>query len=213
MDWKGELFVVPVDDEVLFPHGVLNTVLSPEEAFDVEELIDQGPVLFVARRPGLARHKGHRGLYRTGTIAELAATESPDGTVHVVAMGLARASVERYRGREPSLYAQVTARAEAPVSGVDESRVLHELRAAIRRIGRVDRRVEQELVRELMPIGDTWQLVDLIAGNLVPELEDRQRLLETWNRYARLELVREHLRRIELTFSLPGDRPPDAYLN
>lgn len=213
MEWRGELFVVPVTDEVLFPHGVLNTVLSPEAALDLEEVIDQGPVLFVARRPGRARPTGHRGLYRTGTIAELAATASPDGSMHVVALGLARATVESYRGREPSIYARVSAPAEARVSGVDETRVLHELRAAVRRIGRVDPRVERELVRELMPIGDLWQLVDLIGGNLVPELEDRQRLLETWNRYARLELVRDHLRRIELTLALPGERPPGVYLN
>jgi len=213
VEWRGELIVLPADDKVLFPHGALTTVLAPEDAFAVEDIIDRGPVLFVARRPGHTQRDNHRALYRTGTIAELVGRELPDGSVHLTALGLARAKVESYRGREPFLYAQVVVPAEAPISGVDEQSVLHELRAAVVRLGQIDPLVEPEVVQELLPIDDAWQLVDLIGGNLVPELEDRQRILETWNRYDRLELVRRHLRQRELTFALPGRRPPAAYLH
>lgn len=208
MDWKGELFVVPVADEVLFPGGVLSTVLSAEEGFDIEELIDSGPVLFVTRQPVLIRRRKHRGLYLTGTIAELSSMESPDGTVFLEARGLARATVESYRGREPSLFARVVARSDSPVMSAEEARVLHELRAGLRRIARVDPRIELDVLRELMPLGDPWQLVDLVAGNFVPSVEDRQRLLEASDRLERLELLRGHLQRLELTLA-----PMETYLN
>ncbi|MEW6435099.1 MAG: LON peptidase substrate-binding domain-containing protein [Myxococcota bacterium] len=212
MDWKAELFVVPAD-EVLFPHDVLVTAVSPMVALDLEEAIDAGPVLFLARRAGASRGSGRAGLYRTGTIAQLSTVEAPDGRVYLMARGLARATVEGFAGRLPSLYARVLAPPEAPVFGVDEARVLHELRASVRRIARSDPHLEPELVEELMGITEVWPLVDVVAGHLVPSLEDRQGLLETWNRFRRLELLRAHLRRLELTGALPGGRPPDAYLH
>lgn len=213
VDWKGELFVVPVANEVLFPGGILSTVLSPEEAFDIEDLVDSGPVLFVARQPLLVRRKKHRGLYLTGTIAELTSTESPDGTVYLDARGLARATVESYRGREPSLFARVVTRSETTVMSSEEARVLHELRAMVRRLTRIDPRLELDVMRELMPLGDPWQLIDLIAGIFVTSVEDRQRLLEASDRLVRLELLRGQLQRLELSLARPGVGAPETYLN
>jgi ATP-dependent Lon protease len=201
-----ELPVLPVTGEVLFPNGVLGLSLDPKAWEGLAKVVEAGPVLVVARRNESFRLRDPSGLYRTGTVAYVARTETTRTAVEVVALGLTRGVVESFSGCEPSLRALVTHRPALPVAEVDEEAVLRELRAALRRIARFDAAVSDTLRQVLGPVDDAWQLVDFIGANLMDSLADRQAVLEARNPLRRLELVRAHLRRLESFRS-----PPDLY--
>lgn len=209
VDGFDELLVMPVDDEVLFPHGMLALVLPPWAALDVDAVNADDPALFLTRRPGRKGSNKRRDLYRVGTVARLLATRFPDGSTEVLAFGLARASVQSFRGPDLELRARVCWLDEHGPVAADGPAVLSELKSTVRRIVSVVPSLPEDLEEALMPIDDPWQLVDLIAANMVGQVADRQRVLETRDPQKRLELVRGHLARLERSFGRDAPVAPE----
>lgn len=208
-----ELPVLPLMGDVLFPNGLVALAMHRTEWDRRERELTSGPVLLAAIRPGRERQERARSLYRFGTVAGLVARHVGEVTVELMAIGLDRGKVEAYIGEGDQLRALVRP-VLAPQKGkYDERSVLSELRVTLRHLGRFDPLATQLYDEVLSPVDDPWQLTDLIAANLLDSVEDQQRVLETRDPLKRVELVREHLRRLELTLTRSPWSEPSAYLN
>lgn len=208
-----ELPVVPLMGDVLFPHGVMELGMSCEEWERRAPELEPGPVLMVAVRPGREHWERARSLYRFGTVAALVPERLEGDVIHLVTVGIDRAKVDAYYEAAGNLHAVVR-----PVPGPrkgkhDERSLLDELRLTLRHIGRFDPMTAQLFEEVLTPIDDPWQLTDLVAANLLDSVDDRQRVLETRDPLKRVGFIREHLRRLELTYSRAPWTTPAAFLN
>lgn len=196
-----ELPVLPLWGEVLFPNGLISIDVDRFEWRRRLADLDAGPVLLATIRPGCEGDERRTSLYRVGTVAALAPQRMGQHTVEVLAVGLDRARVDAYFGQGENVRALIRPLAAPRKARAHDTRLLQELRVTLRHLGRYDSGTSRLFDEVFAPIDDPWQLVDIVAANLIDTVEEQQQVLELKDPMARLDLVRAHLRRLELIFT------------
>ncbi|MGH8631609.1 MAG: LON peptidase substrate-binding domain-containing protein, partial [Burkholderiales bacterium] len=196
------LIIIPVRNVVLFPGVILpvsmrreRSVAAAQEAAHSERQIG----LLLQRDPS-ADNPGPDDLHWVGTAANvLRYLTTPDGVHHVVSQGQGRFRVLQFLEGWPFLVARVQRIEEAASGSVEiEGRALQLKERALEVLQYLPQ-APAELGNAVRGIGSASHLVDMIAGFLDLESEEKQALLETFDLKSRLDKVLAHLaRRIEV---------------
>ena len=190
---KSALPVLPLRDVVVFPHMVIPLFVGREKSMRALEMAMEGErqIMLVAQTSPDIEDPGEAELYRTGTVASvLQMLKLPDGTVKVLAEGKFRAEVTRYRRENGMLLAECR---EVQQVGGREPRELdvvsRTLVSLCEQLVKQSRKLPPEVLATLSGIDDPGRLADTIAAHLSVRLADKQKVLETHDVGARMELL------------------------
>ena len=188
-----ELPVLPLRDVVVFPHMVIPLFVGRDKsirALDIAMESDKR-ILLVAQKSAETDDPAAADLHEIGTLAHvLQLLKLPDGTIKVLVEGVARARVDNVREDDGSLSGRGVV-----VESVDsrESReveaVARSLMSLFEQYVKTNRKLPPELLQTLSGIEEPGRLADTIAAHLGVRMADKQRLLETLDIGARLELL------------------------
>ena len=192
-DTSNALPVLPLRDVVVYPHMVIPLFVGREKSMRALETAMEGErqILLVAQTSPDIEDPGEAELYRTGTVASvLQMLKLPDGTVKVLAEGKHRAEVVRYRRDNDMLLAEF--REVEPVYSREDREldvVSRTLVSLFEQLVKQSRKLPPEVLATLSGIDDAGRLADTIAAHLSVRIADKQKVLETADVGARLELL------------------------
>ncbi|MFO8007497.1 MAG: endopeptidase La [Candidatus Brocadiia bacterium] len=186
-----ELAVLPLEENVAFPGMVVPLHVTDDDDLELVEQIMLGEKQFlgIARRPDA--EEGSRrpaDLHQMGAACVvLQMLRIPDGSIRLLAQGMARARVEHYTQTEPHLTARVSYPTEQEEEDVESQALMRNLREQF-----------MEMVSNLPNVGDAARvavanveeagaLCDLVAFQLNIDMEEKQDILETLNIKERLQ--------------------------
>jgi ATP-dependent Lon protease len=188
-----ELPVLPLRDVVVYPHMVIPLFVGREKSMKALEAAMEGDrrILLVAQKMPETDDPGETDLNAIGAIGSLLQlVKLPDGTVKVLAEGQARARLQGCTEVDGML----RARAEPLQPVFDRPAV--ELEAASRmlvslfeQLVRQSRKLPPEVLTGLSGIDDLSRLADSVAAHLSVRLADKQKVLESPEIGARIEML------------------------
>lgn len=178
---------------MVFPHMVLHfDVGRPKSVAALEKaMMDDQEIFLVAQLDAEVDDPQLEDLCRVGTIAHIKQVLNlPGDSIRVLVEGVRRATLETLVEEEPFLIADVR-----PVRE-ESGKETPQLRALVRTTHeyfeeycKSSMRVSQETLRSVMDVQKADQLADVIAANVLTQLEDRQAILEKLNVSDRLETL------------------------
>jgi ATP-dependent Lon protease len=192
-DSSPALPVLPLRDVVVYPHMVIPLFVGREKSIRALDLAMEGEkrILLVAQKSPDVDDPGGDDLYEVGSVAQvLQLLKLPDGTIKVLVEGVSRVKVRAYAEREGALTARGTE--IEPVYEREERELdvtLRSLLSLFEQYVKMNRKIPPELLSTLSGIDDPSRLADTIAAHLGIRLVDKQRLLESAEVGARLELL------------------------
>ena len=196
------LAIFPLPNAVLLPGALLPLHIFEQRYRDMaRDVLDGNNLIAIARlQPGYdADYHGRPPVFPTAGVGEVIASEQlHDGRYYILLRGVARVAIEEELPPRRT-YREVRARL------VDDGSTAHpeaiaschgQLIALCDKLSMVlEEGGEQlrELVRSEPAPGDC---ADVVTGALVADIEERQRMLETFDAVARLEHTVDHVGRL-----------------
>ena len=185
--------VLPLRDVVVFPHMVIPLFVGRDKSIRALELAmeDDKRILLVAQKSADTDSPGAKDLHEIGTLAQvLQLLKLPDGTIKVLVEGISRARVSDVSEREGALAGSgVVVDSTDNREGREIEAVARSLMSLFEQYVKTNRKLPPELLQTLSGIDDPSRLADTIAAHLGVRMADKQRLLETLDVGARLELL------------------------
>ncbi len=185
--------VLPLRDVVVFPHMVIPLFVGRDKSIRALDLAMEADkrILLVAQKSAETDDPGAADLYQIGTLATvLQLLKLPDGTIKVLVEGVERVRVGDVAERDGTLVGDaITAES---VQGRDDREieaVARSLMSLFEQYVKTNRKLPPELLQTLSGIDEPGRLADTVAAHLGVRLADKQKLLETFDIGARLELL------------------------
>lgn len=185
--------VLPLRGMMVFPHMVLHFDVGRAKSVAALEkaMIDDQQIFLVAQLNAEIDEPQISDLCRVGTIAHIKQVLNlPGDSIRVLVEGIRRATLEAVVEEDPFLIADVRPVREDTVRDSPEIKALvrttHEY---FEEYCKASTRVSQETLRSVMDVHRPDQLADIIAANVLTQLEDRQAILEKLNVSERLETL------------------------
>jgi len=185
--------VLPLRDVVVYPHMVIplfvgrdKSVRALERAMDGDRRI----VLFAQNSPDIDEPEA-KDLFPIGTLAQvLQLLKLPDGTIKVLVEGVSRVESVHFETSDAGLSCTVKELQSTVERNEREIEVtVRSLMSLFEQYIKMNRKLPPELLATLTGIDDPSRLADTVAAHLSVRLVDKQRLLETLEVGARLELL------------------------
>ncbi|MFN3843282.1 MAG: endopeptidase La [Rehaibacterium terrae] len=190
---RVDLPVLPLRDVVVYPHMVIPLFVGREKSVRALDLAMEGDkqILLVAQKSPETDDPVAADLFEVGTLAHvLQLLKLPDGTIKVLVEGVSRVRIDRFGEHGGALTAAGTV--VEPVYERDERELdvtVRSLLSLFEQYVKMNRKLPPELLTTLAGIDDPSRLADTVAAHLGIRLADKQRLLETIEVGARLELL------------------------
>ena len=188
-----DLPVLPLRDVVVFPHMVIPLFVGRDKsirALDIAMEADKR-ILLVAQKSAETDDPAAADLHEIGTLAHvLQLLKLPDGTIKVLVEGVSRARVDNVREDDGALSGRgVVVESEDSREAREVEAVARSLMSLFEQYVKTNRKLPPELLQTLSGIEEPGRLADTIAAHLGVRMADKQRLLETLDIGARLELL------------------------
>ncbi len=190
---RVDLPVLPLRDVVVYPHMVIplfvgrdRSVRALEQAMEADKQI-----LLVAQKSPDIDEPGAKDLYEMGTLAQvLQLLKLPDGTIKVLVEGTARVRLRSCTERDGVLSAEADV-IESEFSGEEREVEItaRSLTTQFEQYLKTNRKLPPELLATINGISDPSRLADTVAAHIGVRLSEKQKLLETLDVAARLELL------------------------
>ena len=190
---RVDLPVLPLRDVVVYPHMVIplfvgrdRSVRALEQAMEADKQI-----LLVAQKSPDIDEPGAKDLYEVGTLAQvLQLLKLPDGTIKVLVEGTARVRLHSCTERDGVLSAEADV-LESEFSGEEREVEVtaRSLTTQFEQYLKTNRKLPPELLATINGISDPSRLADTVAAHIGVRLSEKQKLLETLDVAARLELL------------------------
>jgi len=188
-----DLPVLPLRDVVVFPHMVIPLFVGRDKSIRALDLAMESDkrILLVAQKSAETDDPAAADLHEIGTLAQvLQLLKLPDGTIKVLVEGTARTRVDNVREHDGALSGHgvivesVDSRESREVEAVARS-----LMSLFEQYVKTNRKLPPELLQTLSGIEEPSRLADTIAAHLGVRMAEKQKLLETLDIGARLELL------------------------
>jgi len=185
--------VLPLRDVVVFPHMVIPLFVGRDKsirALDIAMESDKR-ILLVAQKSADTDDPAGTDLHEIGTLAQvLQLLKLPDGTIKVLVEGLSRARVDKVGEIDGALSGHGVVVESVDTRETRETEaVARSLMSLFEQYVKTNRKLPPELLQTLSGIDEPTRLADTIAAHLGVRMADKQRLLETLDTAARLELL------------------------
>ncbi len=200
---RTTLPVLPLRGIMVFPHMVMHfDVGRPKSVAALEKAMMQDQRIFlVTQKDAEVEEPRQTDLYSVGTVARVKQVLNlPGDSIRVLVEGLHRAVLVNVLEYEPFMVGDVRGVAHPQNDPVKLEALVRTTHQYFEELARVSKRVSQETLHSVLAVKDAEQLADIIAANVLTDLEDRQSVLETLKVTERLEAVcRILLRETELS--------------
>jgi ATP-dependent Lon protease len=184
--------IMPLRNTVLFPAAVLPIDVGRERSIAAAQFaaLNQRPLGVLLQRDPDAAEPGPNELHPIGTIASvLRYVTTPDGRHHLIGRGEQRFRVIEFVEGHPFLAARVERIAEADLKGAEiDGRVLQIKERALEAL-KLMPEAPAEFAVAIQNTASPSALADLVASIMDLKPEDKQKILESLDLHARLDLI------------------------
>jgi ATP-dependent Lon protease len=185
--------ILPLFDAALYPKMVLPlVVMQPESIQLVDEAMSKDRLigLVVAKKPVEENIKARDNLNTVGTVAlilKMAKTE--DNKLQLLAQGLGRFEVKKYVQEKPYLKASVKHMKDIETKDKEIDALMSNMIGQFSRVAELSPGLPQEIVVMAKSIQEPGILADMISSTINTSLEEKQRVLESYDIKKRLKEV------------------------
>ncbi len=182
--------VLPLRNSVFFPHQVMPLSIGRESSIQVieEALKDDGHVVIVAQTDGGIDKPSEKDIHWVGTMAKvLKQFTLADGTRSVLMQGIERVQLLSILHSEPYIRAVVRSVDEPVESGIEVDAMTTNVKSLFTKVVELSPHLTQEHLSIIMNSEDAGSLIDLLMSMLPVSVEEKQKVLETFDLRKRLE--------------------------
>ncbi len=190
--------ILGLSDVVIFPGMVVPLLVESDESTKLIDDVVEGDRLLglVLQRKADVQNPAPEDLYEYGCAARvLKMLKFPDNTIRILIEGLWRVHLTEFTERKPYLRARFKVLKDVVPKGAEVTALARNAAQRFREIIKLTPAMPDQVKVAALNTEAPGDLSDLIAANLNLGLEDRQRLLETPDVLARLQLLRPLLER------------------
>lgn len=184
--------VLPIRGGIIFPHSIVNITVSSERGkVLVEDAIKQGiSELFSV---GYKSNEKNEELFKVGTIIRIEnySKDEKEDVIKLVVVGLKRGKILKFIQEEPYFRAEIE-----PIDDIEiidkemEVLVKNVKDMFVNLMNKMPVRSEKQ-IKEILNVKSPSILSDVLASFLIEELEEKQKLLETFDVKERLKKILE----------------------
>jgi ATP-dependent Lon protease len=196
----GEYPLLPLRDIVVFPEtatplfvGRVRSITALEQAMEAERKI-----FLVAQNDPEVDDPDANDLYDVGTVAHISQLmKLPDGTIKLLAEGVARARIIDYHELEGHISVQVEELEENSSESLETKALCRSVRELFNSYAGLSTKIPAEVVTAVDAVENPGLLADTIMAQINVSVEDKQEILELCDVEERLEAVLQILEREE----------------
>ena len=188
--------MIPLRGMMIFPYSAVHLDVGRAKSIQAldEAMLTGREIFFTMQKEVDSDEPAPEDLHEVGTIASIKQVlKLPGGTVRLLIAGLCRARLEYYSQLEP--YAVAVVREQPDVVGQDKKTRLQvealkrRLREAFVSFAALNKKYPPDAANHINGLENPGELADTVASYLFLPLEERQKLLETFDIIERMELL------------------------
>lgn len=196
METYGNIYnlpVLPLRGLVVFPKTMLHFDVGRKQsqtAINIAMKRDQLIFLVTQKNPAVKEPKAN-DLFSTGVVARIVQVlRQPDDTTRVIVEGLYRAYIDDFIDNKRCLFARVCCydNSEQPQS-THEIALIRQIKGTFDNFARLVPKLNSDILFRVATCDNGGELADFIAGNALPDFNDKQLILETTDVIERLETL------------------------
>ena len=189
---KKNFPMLPLRDVVVYPQLVIPLFVGREKSISAIEKANNGDkkILLVAQKTASKDEPEIKDLYKVGTVASiLQMLKLPDGTVKVLVEGHERATVNKFDDTGDFWSADINLITIKEKKDKNTLAFMRSVFSQFEQYVKLNKKIPPEILTSLMSIDEPGRLADSIAANLTLKISEKQKILETFEIKARLELL------------------------
>lgn len=183
--------VLPLRGLVLFPEMMLHFDIGRKKsALAIDQAMRTNQTIFITSQKDInINDPKEADLYQTGVIARVVQVlKQPENIIRVVVEGLCRASVLTYVKEKPFFTAEVE---KIPTDdreqNVTDLALIRSAKNVFEQYVRLSPKMAADILYKVGMCNNAGTLADFIAGNIILDYQDKQKVLETLDSRKRLE--------------------------
>ncbi len=187
--------LLPLRDVVVFPHMIVPLFVGRERSINaLESAMKYGKEIFLAaQRNAENDNPEEEDIYGVGTVGSIIQLlRLPDGTVKALVEGKRRAQIREYLPNEDFFLVRI----DEMFDSYDPERqkvaveaLMRSITESLEKYSKMSKKVPTEMVTSMASEKDPVKFADLAASHLQVPLEEKQKILETWDIEERLEKI------------------------
>ena len=184
--------VLPIRGGIIFPHSIVNITVSSERGkVLVEDAIKQGiSELFSV---GYKSNEKNEELFKVGTIIRIEnySKDEKEDVIKLVVVGLKRGKILKFIQEEPYFKAEIEPIDDIEIIDKEMEILVKSVKEMfVNLMNKMPVRSEKQ-IKEILNVKNPSILSDVLASFLIEELEEKQKLLETFDVKERLKKILE----------------------
>ncbi|HAD82956.1 MAG: endopeptidase La [Candidatus Edwardsbacteria bacterium RifOxyA12_full_54_48] len=186
----GELPILPLKGQVIFPYLIVPLVISNEKMIKLtdEALLGNKIIGLCTQLRQDTDEPKEDEIYPVGTAALIIKMlRFPDGSIRILVQGLNRIKITKFVQSEPYLMAKVEVLKEKGRKSIEAEALMRNVVSLFQKIISLAPYLPDELQAVSLNIEDSGKMADLIASNLNLTIAERQQILETIDPKDRLQ--------------------------
>ena len=184
--------LLPLRDLVVFPHMVAPLFVGRTKSVNaLADAMSKNKLVFLStQKRANVDNPGETDINNIGTIGKvLQLLRLPDGTVKALVEGKTRARIKRFSSADDFFQVEVEKVVETVVPEAEATALIRSVIKEFEEYASANKNISKELVTNASSIGDASQLADTVASHFSFKIEDKQKLLESFNPAERLALL------------------------
>jgi ATP-dependent Lon protease len=194
-----ELPLLPVRDVVVFPYMILPLFVGRDSSIRaVNEALKGDRLIFLSTQKEIRDDNPNPDrIFEVGTVAMIMRMRKlPDGRVKILAQGVAKARINEFSSIDPFYKVKFEKLKDlAVLSSQKEFDLVQEVRSQLEKVITLGKMLSPDIILVVEEISDPGRLADLVTSNLGLKVSEAQEILETLDPLARLEKVRDLLKK------------------
>jgi len=200
--------VLPLKDLVFFPHMVVPLIIGRKESMAAVEhsMSEEHLIFLVAQKEAAKEEISAADLFRFGVVARiLQLVKLPNGLLKIVAEGIIRGRVVRYRHKENKMQAII----HIPFDDVTMNDKLEARKRYMMSLFKRYLKLNEEIPEEVLFSFNQWEdiekVTDFVSSYLDVEISAKQKLLQKWHITERLNALITLLKKENDVLSLKNE--------
>lgn len=189
--------VLPLRGLVVFPKTMLHFDVGRQMSQSaINSAMKRNQLIFlVAQKDPSVKEPGENDLFSIGVVARIVQVlKQPDDTTRVIVEGLKRAYINQFIENKKCIFAEVYSFDEDIDSpSAHEIALIRQIKATFDNYARFIPKLSSDVLFRVATCDNGSELADFIAGNTLPDYNDKQLILETIDVVERLETLLEIL--------------------
>ena len=185
--------LLPLRDVVVFPHMIVPLFVGREKSISaLESAMKYEKGIFMAAQKSAQKDEPtENDIHKVGSIGTIIQLlRLPDGTVKVLVEGKKRGIIREYLPNDDFYLVNVE-----EIQDIDDENqiraeaLVRNIRESFENYAKLSKKIQIEMVGTIASMDSFSKLADVVVSNINLKLEDKQKVLETFNVNDRLEAI------------------------